>query len=134
MIQIPVDVFRRALPSLVQSAYAFLLPEIRYMPSWIEVKDPSWEEVIDPSSGRILDVTLFCRLSSLLFVSLFITNLNRFQLSFSPSHSLGNIFDYRGYTEPQLYYEACALWLNDGEDKENGEVKFVRAWKKIKGL
>jgi len=40
--------------------------------------------------------------------------------------------EVRGSLEPQLYYEACAGWLNDGKPTTSGEGKgFVTAWRRL---
>jgi len=40
--------------------------------------------------------------------------------------------EVRGRVEPQLYYEACAAWLNDGKPITSGEGKaFMTAWRKL---
>jgi len=40
--------------------------------------------------------------------------------------------EVRGRVKPQLYYEACALWLNNGKDTDVGEGKaFIASWRKL---
>ena len=36
--------------------------------------------------------------------------------------------EIRGFSSPQLYYEACALWLNHGKSKDTGEASIKNVW------